>query len=209
MPSAAQSRYEAYVAQSNPSTNKGAITLPLPQLHPHPHPLHPLHPLANTNSDQKLSTKHSETDSKRVSSTLDADADTDVDSTRTKNQFQLQNEEEEDKLDRIHSHRLSESSIAKGKMPELPLSSLSFLHSNPPSHPHSHPNGHGHAHGQGYGAGGAWSYLEEGEIPYMEFGVMEIVLDDQKKSGGVVLSGNENQLKGSGSSSSATATATG
>lgn len=56
-----------------------------------------------------------------------------------------------------HSHRLSESSLAKGKAPDH-------------SHPHPHPHG-------------AWSHLEEGEIPYMELGIIEVAMEEEKQNG--------------------------
>jgi hypothetical protein len=58
--------------------------------------------------------------------------------------------------DNISVTRLSESSSAKGKAPDH-------------SHPHPHRDG-------------VWGHLEEGEIPYMEFGVLEVVLNDPKST---------------------------
>jgi len=169
MPSAAQSRYEAYVAQSNP--NKGAISLPLPTLHP----------LAGSEDKTSSGPKSSDSELEEI--------DPDAESTRNQNEIGLVSEEKEkvdSSVSRPHSHspsdaeagghrhphRLSESSIAKGKMPEFSLSH---------SHPHSHPGDH---------QAGVWNHLEEGEIPYMEFGVLEVVLegtvsavDDEKEQG--------------------------
>jgi hypothetical protein len=154
MPSAAQSRYEAYIAQSNPIPNKGAIPLPLPQLHP----------LADVN--EKSSTNLTVPVAITTATEVIANATNGAEPTQNQVEAGSENKSSSpsDEKSHIHSrqsHRLSESSIAKGKMPEL---SLPHLHS------------HYHPHGQGRGV---WSHLEEGEIPYMEFGVLEVIMEGQ------------------------------
>ena len=40
--------------------------------------------------------------------------------------------------------------------------------------------GGSHLHHHQHAGEGVWSHLEEGEIPYMEFGVLEVVMKDSK-----------------------------
>jgi len=132
MPSASQSRYENYIAQTTP--NKDSISLPLPQLHP----------LAEETAVQTEPSP--DTDDKMPSDLASTDDQGDKVGSAD---LPLSN----------HPHRLSESSMAKGKAPAPPSS-------------HTHPHTHG---------AGVWNHLEEGEIPYMEFGVVEVLLDDEGK----------------------------
>lgn len=157
MPSAAQSRYEAYVAQSNP--HKGAISLPLPHLHP----------LATITDDQASRDTEFKTPISLITTTNEIDQDMDGDSTRDQTEGDSKSISTSKIYTPSHTHRLSTSSMLKGKMPESPLTDS---HTHDPSNPHKHP----------HGSSGVWGHLEEGEIPYMEFGVLEVLLED--KNGG-------------------------
>jgi len=131
MPSAARSRYEAYISQVN--SLKSGISTPQVQIEaPKPDVVQEKAADAKDGPSDPLTESASTTD-------VNPNADTEKEP---------------------NPHRLSESSTTKGKARD--------------DHAHLHPHNHGE---------GVWGHLEEGEIPYMEFGVLEVVVREPKAAG--------------------------